>query len=236
MKNLLLTLLATSSVDSLNPIGITQQFILQGMVKKPRHIWYFIITTGIVNIIFGYLVYYGFITALDNGLGQFAETHRLIIRIAELALGAVLLFFGIRSLVRRIRAKRRNLYAENTAAEEEKIKSKIWAVTPIALIGIGVVSTASELTSALPYFAFLATLINYKLSFLSLNLILVLYNIIYIAPFAILYFIYIASKRVFDKIYDFFKRHLKKISEFIAPVLILAVALVVIFDACLNIF
>ena len=58
MKNLIIALLATSSVDSLNPIGITQQFILQGIVKKHWHIWYFILTTAIVNIVFGYMVLY----------------------------------------------------------------------------------------------------------------------------------------------------------------------------------
>ena len=108
MKNLILTLLATSSVDSLNPIGITQQFILQGMVKKPRHIWYFILTTGVVNMIFGYLVYYGFITVINNGLGGFFETHALLINALEMLLGLVVLFFGIRSLARRIIAKKRN--------------------------------------------------------------------------------------------------------------------------------
>lgn len=234
MKNLILTLLATSSVDSLNPIGITQQFILQGMVKKPRHIWYFILTTGVVNMIFGYLVYYGFITVINNGLGGFFETHALLINALEMLLGLVVLFFGIRSLARRIIAKKRNEYTLNTAKEEEKIRSKIWSVTPLALIGIGVVSTASELTSALPYFAFLAVLIGYELSFLVLTLILIFYNIIYMAPFMVLYFVYIISKRRFDSIYDFFKKHLKKVSEFIVPILLLAVAVFLIADSSIT--
>ena len=35
MWGLLLTTVLTSAADSLNPFAITQQFVLQGMVKKP---------------------------------------------------------------------------------------------------------------------------------------------------------------------------------------------------------
>lgn len=240
MKDLIFTLLATSSVDSLNPIGITQQFILQGMVKKPRHIWYFILTTGVVNMIFGYLVYYGVMTIINNGLDFIMGKYGLIIYSLELALGLLALFFGIKGLIKRIIktvSSKRNeaAYQADQIAEEEKIKSKIKLVTPLALIGTGVVSTASELTSAVPYFAFLAVLITYKLPFWLLTLVLIFYNIIYMAPFIILYFVYIISKKRFDSIYDFFKKYLKKISGFLVPILLLAIAFVIIFDSTANI-
>lgn len=185
-------------------------------------------------MIFGYLVYYGLITVINNGLGGFFEKHGLVIYSLELLLGLVVLFFGIWSLVKKNVAKRRNEEADHQT-EEEKIRAKIWSVTPLALIGIGVVSTASELTSALPYFAFLAVLINYTLSFPVLTLVLIFYNIIYMAPFMILYFIYIISKARFDAIYDFFKKKLRRFSEFLVPVLLLVVAAVVLFDSIVKI-
>ena len=197
MENLLLTLLALSSVDSLNPIGITQQFILQGMVKKPRHIWYFIVTTGIVNMIFGYLVYYGVMTIINNRIDYILDRFGAIIYSAEILLGVVILAFSIKSIVTHFINKKKD---GDLDSQEKEIKTKIRSVTPLALIAVGVVSTVSELTSAVPYFAFLAVLVNYQLSFPLLTGIFVLYNIIYILPFAILYFIYIISKNVFDKI------------------------------------
>ncbi len=39
MWGLLVPTILTSAADSLNPVAITQQFVLQGMVKKPKHIW-----------------------------------------------------------------------------------------------------------------------------------------------------------------------------------------------------
>ena len=219
-----------SAIDSLNPIGITQQFILQGMVKKPKHIWYFILTTGVVNMIFGYFVYYG-ILSINDGLSFILDQYGVIVYSLELVAGLLLLFFGVKSLIKNILTKKTDLA---TQAEEEEIKAKIWSVTPLALIAIGVVSTASELTSAFPYFAFLAVLITYDLPFWLLTIIFIFYNIIYMAPFMILYFIYIISKRKFDKIYDFFKKYIKKFSGFLVPTLLLVVAVIVLYDSVVN--
>ena len=51
MWQVLLVTISTSAFDSLNPMAIGQQFVLQGLVKKPRDIWYFILTTGFVNFL-----------------------------------------------------------------------------------------------------------------------------------------------------------------------------------------
>lgn len=228
MRNLIITLLATSSVDSLNPIGITQQFILQGMVKKPRHIWYFILTTGVVNMIFGYMVYYGIINGLSHLLGQY----RLVIYWIELAVGLGLLVYGAKDLIVKLVALRKNPdAATDQTSEEEKVKAKIRSVAPLALIGIGVISTASELTSAVPYFAFLAVLVTYELPFWLLTLIFVFYNIIYMLPFMLLYVLCIISKEKFDKFYIFFKERFKKYSKLLVSLVLVAIGLAVIIDA-----
>lgn len=234
MRELLITLFAMSSVDSLNPIGITQQFILQGLVKKPRHIWYFIITTGVVNMIFGYLVYYGAMAIISSGISHVVDNYGIVLYLLEMALGVSLLIWSGISLAKRILGKRNGGESGAHAAEEEKIRSRVRSVTPVALITVGVVSTVSELTSAVPYFSFLAVLLNYKLSFLVLTLILILYNIIYILPFAILYVVYIVSINYFNKIYDFFRNRLKRVIGFLVPVLVLAIAVFVLYDATAN--
>ncbi len=234
MKELLLVTLATSSVDSLNPIGITQQFILQGMVKKPRHIWYFILTTGVVNMIFGYLVYYGAMAFIESSLDFAVEKYGLVLYLLEWLLGAVIFFFSARVALKKLIHKRRHTAVAAREAEEKKIKSKIRSVSPLALIAVGVISTASELTSALPYFAFLAFLVNYKLSFFIVTAILILYNIIYMLPFMILYFIYIISKKGFDKIYDFFKNRFRNLLDIALPVLFLLLAVAIMVDAGIS--
>ena len=215
MRDLIITLLATSSVDSLNPIGITQQFILQGMVKKPRHIWYFIITTAVVNMIFGYMVYYGIINLLDRVWTLALNQYPYIIYPLEIVLGIGVFVFGFIWLKKLIVAKKQNLSSvqEKQKTEEDNIKHKIKSVSPLALINIGIISTASELTSAVPYFAFLSVLLTYHISFGVLTLILILYNIIYIAPFVLLFAIYLLSKKKFDKIYVFFRTKCRTLLE-----------------------
>ena len=231
MENLLITLLVMSSVASLNPIGITQQFILQGMVKKPRHIWYFIITTGIVNIIFGYLVYYGVMTLINNRIDYVLENYGAIVYSLEIALALLILFFAIKSIVVHFINKKKG---NDLNSKENEIKGKIRSVTPLALIAVGVVSTVSELTSAVPYFAFLAVLVKYQLPFMLLTLIFILYNIIYIMPFVILYVIYVISKNSFDKIYNFFKTKCKTILEIALPLLFFIIGAVILYDGIAN--
>lgn len=232
MRNLLITLLATSSVDSLNPIGITQQFILQGMVKKPRHIWYFINTTAVVNIIFGYLVYYGVIALIDSLLVKLMENYSVQMYSLQSVFGMALFVLGIVLLVRKLVIQKRDKgsYERKQSENEDNVKSKIKHVTPLALINIGIISTVSELTSALPYFAFLSVLITYKLSFPILTLVLIFYNIIYIAPFAILYFVYIISKKKFDSIYVFFRIKFSRYLGYCIPALLLVIGGVVIYN------
>lgn len=236
MRNLIITLLATSSVDSLNPIGITQQFILQGMVKKPRHIWYFIVTTAVVNIIFGYLVYYGVLALIDRFFGAVMERYDREVYSLEILLGVVTLVLGAVFFIRKLLRERRENGGEEETPDlnEDRARSKFKHVTPITLINIGVISTASELTSALPYFAFLSVLVTYHLSFPVLTLVFICYNIIYIAPFAILYFVYIISKKQFDRVYVFFRTRFRKYLGYCIPALLLVVGAAVIYNGCVN--
>ncbi len=237
MQNLIITLLATSSVDSLNPIGITQQFILQGMVKKPRHIWYFILTTAVVNIIFGYLIYYGVIKVIDVLWTLLLSKYALIVFLFEMLLGVGLFLFSIGWLIKKNVLKNKDVYGvgDNRLSEENKIKAQFKHVTPFALINIGIISTVSELTSAVPYFAFLSVLVTYEFSFVALTFVLICYNIIYIAPFVFLYIVYLLSKKEFDKIYVFFKDKCSNVLKYSIPLFLLIVSVVIIFNSIVNI-
>lgn len=61
---LLGTTLTASFFDSLNPSAIAQQMLLQAMVKKKRHIWFFICGIGTANLIMGLAIYYGIATSV----------------------------------------------------------------------------------------------------------------------------------------------------------------------------
>ena len=131
----------------------------------------------------------------------------------------------------------KNKYAfigEGAQLLEKNTQPQIKHITPLMLINIGIVSTVSELTSAIPYFAFLSVLVTYKFSFGVLTLVLICYNIIYIAPFILLYVIYTVSKTKFDKIYIFFQEKCSKILEYLIPLFLLIISVMIIYNGITN--
>ncbi len=232
MWGLLISTVLTSAADSLNPFAITQQFVLQGMVKKPKDIWYFIIPTGVTNLIGGFLAYFGLISFIGKILSMFIEEYGQVLFIAEIILGIGFLI-GAGLLIQNNKIETLKKHISAVAKEGDKITEsiketsvKIKSVSPRALMALGIGATISELTTALPYFAFLAILFNYKLTFLQLSFILVIYNIIYTMPLIILYFVYIKAQDKFDYLYRVINKKITKWANIAAPLLTCLVGLI----------
>lgn len=220
MWGLLLSTIVTSAADSVNPIAITQQFVLQGMVKKPKHIWYFIIPTGLTNFIGGFLAYLGLVTFIGDFLGPLIQKYEQVIFIVELILGiAFLIAVCYLILGTQIKTLKEEYFrtSKSEANAEDQAVNKIKSVSPAALIALGTGATISELTTALPYFAFLAILLNYQLTPLQVTFILAVYNTIYTAPLMLLYFIYKKSRSKFDRFYEVIKTQMTKWANILAP-------------------
>jgi cytochrome c biogenesis protein CcdA len=238
MWGLLFSTIITSAADSLNPIAITQQFVLQGMVKKPRHIWYFIIPTGVTNLISGFLAYFGFVAFIGDFFNRLVEKHGQILYTAELILGIAFLV-GTGFLVQNNRIellKKQIQYLKpgeqnGEGNDEAKTARKIKSVSPVALVALGVGATISELATALPYFAFLAILFNYQLTLLQLTVILVVYNTIYTSPLMVLYFIYIKAQDKFDRLYRVIKTQVTKWANILAPTLAGVIGVVLVYHS-----
>lgn len=238
MWGLLLSTILTSAADSLNPFAITQQFVLQGMVKRTKHIWYFIIPTGVTNLIGGFLAYFGLVAFIGNFFGKLVEIYGQVIFTAELILGiAFLVGVGflvqgnkIESLKEQIQSLKSNGQSGN-GDDESKVASKIKSVSPMALMALGVGATISELTTALPYFAFLAILFNYQLTFFQVAIILVLYNTIYTLPLMILYFVYTKAQDKFDYLYKIIKAQIAKWANILAPTVVSIIGVILIYHS-----
>jgi hypothetical protein len=222
MLGLMISTILTSAADSLNPIAITQQFVLQGMVRKPQHIWYFILSIAMTNLASGYLAYYGLIAFL----GSFAE--KIIVGLgknlfaAELMLGIVFLILCCwlvqNQSIQKLKLQLRSSSEEtNLPSAEEAAAKKIKSVSPSALVVLGIAATISELLTALPYFAFLGILFQYQLSLGEVTGLLVVYNVIYSLPLIVLYIVYMRARDQFDRLYLWMKLKMSKISEGIAP-------------------
>lgn len=207
MWGLLISTILTSATDSLNPFAITQQFVLQGMVKKPRHIWYYIIPTGVTNLIGGFLAYFGLVAFIGDFISKLVES--------------------LKEQIKKMKAGKNN-DCENDEAE---VTRKIKSVSPTALVFMGVGATISELTTALPYFAFLAILFNYQLTFPQLTLTLILYNTIYTLPLIMLYFVYIKAQDKFDYLYRVIKAQVTKWANVFASTLVSIIGFILVYHS-----
>ncbi len=216
MWGLLVSTILTSAVDSLNPIAIAQQFFLQGIVKKPEHIWYFIGSMLLTNLVAGFLAYFGVITFIGNYFGILINQYGPTFFTAELIIGIAFLFTACYLLTN---VRKRSLKKQDQSFDETKIAHKIKSVTPKSLAALGVGSTISELPTALPYFAFFAILLNYQVTLIQVTFILITYNFIYILPNIILYFTYIKAQNKFDRLYTFIKKQIN-LSNIITPTII----------------
>lgn len=238
MWGLLFSTILTSAADSLNPIAITQQFVLQGMVKKPKHIWYFIIPTGITNLIGGFLAYFGLVSFIGRFFSKLIEKHGQILFTAELILGIAFLI-GVSVLLqgKKIDFLKRQIQSlktgEQNDSEDDEAEAayRIKSVSPLALVTMGVAATISELTTALPYFAFLAILFNYQLTLLQVTIILVVYNTIYTLPLMLLYFVYIRAQHKFELLYKLIKARITKWADILAPLLTGIIGIVLVYHA-----
>lgn len=75
--------------------------------------------------------------------------------------------------------------------------------------------TLAELTTALPYFRFLTSLVSYNLNFFVILLLIFLYSFIYCLPLIVIYFVYIISKKT--KFISKFESIMNKISSYVLP-------------------
>ena len=73
--------------------------------------------------------------------------------------------------------------------EPEAVKTPA-RLSPVSLFVMGAAFCFVELTSAFPYFGFIAVLAQYRLAFPCVLLFILIYNFIYILPLILLYFGY----------------------------------------------
>lgn len=210
MWQALLVTISTSAFDSLNPMAIGQQFILQGLVKKPRDIWYFILTTGIVNFLGGVLFYFSlsdlFIRlweSIKSGLAPYLSSILLILGVAVIG---YLIYYLWRSRFQKL--------------EETKVTVK-GSFSPKALVLLGVGATVSELATALPYFAFIGWLMNQSFSAVLVIGLMVIYNIIYMSPLMLMYVVYRTQEAKFDRFYHWIQLKMFQWKKVLIPVILL---------------
>lgn len=206
---LLGTTITASFFDSLNPSAIAQQMMLQAMVKKKRQIWFFILGIGSANYAMGLAIYYGIAAWVSRLFAMVSGAYPLQVHLAELAAGGVCLAAGIRMVYR---VRKGSAGIENGAEEGAKAAAQL---SPVSLFLMGAAFCMVEITSALPYFGFLAVLTSYNPVFPLVLLFIMIYNFMYMLPLILLYFGYnrLKGTAAIQKL----ERVLGKVSDYIVP-------------------
>lgn len=230
MISLLMTTISLGLADSLNPFGISMQFVLQGMVKKSWHTLYFILTTGAVNLIGGLLVYFGFLDIFAIAFDYISQNYQPALITVELILAFVLALLAVWEFIKpKIRAKIEE--ATDHRFEDEGTAIKVTSVTPKALILIGAATTISELSTAFPYFAFLGFTFTNNYSALAVILALLLYNFLYMAPLLALFFVYKFAYEQFDRLYVKIYAIIARFLTILTPAVLAIIAGVLLYHA-----
>lgn len=211
--------LTASFFDSLNPSAIAQQMLLQAMIRNKRYILFFILGIGLTNLAMGLAIYYGIATWVSRLLLAATASYPMLVYGAELCIGLICFVVGIRLMIKTVRSK-------------EKIKEDISAKTParlcpISLFLMGAAFCAVELTSAMPYFGFLAMLAGYNLMFPLALAFMLLYCFIYVLPLILLYFGYnkLQGTRAIQRL----ERILSKVSSYIVPCAVILLSVFLFF-------
>ncbi|HIU43727.1 MAG TPA: hypothetical protein IAB67_05455 [Candidatus Ventrousia excrementavium] len=178
MLILLGTTLTTSFFDCLNPSAIAQQMMLQAMVNNKRHTLFFIFGIGSANLAMGLAIYYGIAAWVTQLLSSLTAAYPLYVYGLELAAGFLCLGVGIRLFAR---VKR------SAAAVQQNLSQPAAQLTPLSLFVMGAAFCFIELTSALPYFGFLAVLSTYHYAFPLVLAFIVLYDFVYVLPLVLVY-------------------------------------------------
>lgn len=214
------TTITASFFDSLNPSAIAQQMLLQAMVKKKRKIWFFIAGIGTANFVMGLAIYYGVAAWASRLLGKVIETFPSQIAWAAAIGGFACAAIGILFF---LRVKFGKAVTED-GEEAPKLPAQLSAPS---LFIMGAAFCMVELTSALPYFGFLAMMATYDPALpIALGLIC-LYNFIYMLPLILLYFGYnrLRGTRIIKKLESI----MGKVASYIVPVVVILVGVLLFY-------
>lgn len=157
-------------VESLNPIAISQQFVLQSTAKSKHSILAYIFGIGLTNFIFGLLFYFGLAEIIRNVFESVQTNYPFLFPLTLIIIGVMLIIYCVYHYF-----SARNKKAEIKDGEVEVAPKNLSAGQ---LFGVGVVSCLAELTSALPYIGYLMVLISADIHWTMALVMLVLYNLV----------------------------------------------------------
>lgn len=194
-------------LDSLNPIAISQQVVLQSTSKSRHGILGYILGIGVTNFLFGLLFYFGLGDFFGEIIFSLQQESVILKKSLLIILGLGLVIFSLGKI----------LFLKNNHEKKPAVK-KDSLLSMKQLFVIGVLSCLMELTSALPYLTYLTALSSFNLSKMEGILVLLFYNLgLFNLPLLVLYAASLIFTESFVKIYTAIQRLIYFFLKYVLP-------------------
>ena len=218
MSVLVITCLSAGLLDSLNPSAIAQMMLIETMVRKRKNVWFFMLGIGLANFVLGLGILYGIVNVLASILSRIAERHAALVSTLSFILSLVLFIAGTAMITRAMR--KRGSEEENTDGSSAGAS----ALSPAPLFLMGAAFCLVEITSAFPYFGFIALLNGHAASFITSVLFLLFYNFLYVLPLILVHLAYshLRGTGAIRKIENI----METVSRFIVPVFLIILSVI----------
>lgn len=221
-----LSMLLLALADALNPATIATMMIILPIVKEKWHSLIFITGTFLVYFITGIIVFIGVDKYLKSFITGIADRYSMHVGVIELLLAAIIITIAIIQTIKLI-----NRIIKKEPSKNDYMAAVVKMVNPSALVILAVSSTLMDIPTAIPYFGFIGILTNSGTS-LSLSIFLfIVYCLIYVLPMIILYLMFtlIQGER-FNRIESGFRSFINTVSEYLLPVILLVLGVLLIVD------
>jgi threonine/homoserine/homoserine lactone efflux protein len=216
MLQLILVFIPILAADVVNPVLLAAQIYALGS-KKPKR--------NSIMVLLGWFVIYflsGILLAIGlESIMTFIHNPRPIDFYIEIVVAALLIVFGLKFLLKPNKKQEKKGYGDTST------------LTGWSAFGMGATINLTGLPFAIPYFAALDQILKADFGWTESLLALLIYNLLYIAPFVAITFLKIIlgdrSAKLFEQINDWMER----IGTVILPVMMIAIAAALIIDAYL---
>ena len=218
---LLFIAVSAAFFDSFNPVVLAQTFWLLARAKEPKRIFWYTLSVGATNMALGLTVYHTINTALQQHWQLLAHRVARALPTAQILLGALALGGLFCMLLRRKTAPVPGAAAPVVAGgkppEPSKNAGREYTTPQLVLSGIS--GAVCEISSSLPYFAFIGALLGAPPASGRVLLLLV-YNLIFTLPLNLLVILCIHRRQWVDRVYRFLAGRLFYCGEQLLPYLI----------------
>ncbi len=220
MAGLLIVLSTIALIDSTSmlPVGLVVIIVLLSGNKPYLNSTAFITGTFVPYYAFSLLLLFGLSAVFDQinaaveRMWKHPDTLDIILGIL---LGLILLFFG---------------FYLSKAREKKKDRENMVSVTPVQVFMIAAGFMIVGLPGAVPMFAAIDQILRADLNVLSMILVMLFYNAVFVLPLALIVLIRVIFRERSDKLFEALNRFIDKWGRRIIVTLLLGLGFVLVID------